>query len=59
LLAAAQTVDDQSAGDIAAISDDELTQLRNGEQRVAQWLQVQADIERHTLPRADLSAMAQ
>lgn len=29
-----------------------------GEQRVRQWLQAQADIERHTLPHDELSAMA-
>lgn len=32
--------------------------LADGERRVRQWLQAQADIERHTLSHAELSAMA-
>ena len=37
---------------------DLLLALSLGKQRVRQWLQAQADIERHTLPHAELSAMA-
>lgn len=47
------------ADDPAAVSSDELTELRSGEERVAQWLRVQADIERHTLPEEQLKALAE
>lgn len=49
---------DPSVAECSALSDDDLGQLRSGAERVAQWLQTQADIERHTLPHAELSAMA-
>jgi hypothetical protein len=49
-----------AAADDAAVtfSAEDMEQLRSGDERVAQWLQVQSDIQRHTLSESELHTLA-